>query len=293
VTEFSPAKLNLFLAVTGRRPDGYHDLLSVATPLRWGDELAAEVAAGVADTLACDDPAVPGDASNLILRAAAAFRAAGGTAPPLAFSLTKRIPMGAGLGGGSSNAVAALRLLQRASDRPLPSAALAAVAAGIGADCSLFLAPGPVVMRGRGEQIAALPAEAERRLVGRRAYLFKPGFSVATAWAYARLRDHPEGMLPPAAAEARLQQWTEAAGAPADALLFNQLEIPVFAKYPALPVLLDVLRQRFGLNARMSGSGSACFCLLPNAGGPSSADLTSAVHQAWGPSAFTAEVLLG
>jgi 4-diphosphocytidyl-2-C-methyl-D-erythritol kinase len=292
VTEFSPAKVNLFLAVTGRRPDGYHDLLSVAAPLRWGDELAAEPAGTGADELDCDDPAVPTDAGNLVLRAAAAFRAAGGGAPALRFVLRKRIPMSAGLGGGSSNAVAALRLLQRQAAAPLAAEALAGLAAGIGADCPLFLAPGPVVMRGRGERLEALPAEAEGRLRGRRILLFKPGFGISTAWAYARLSARPEGLPPAAAAEARLRAWVEARGAPAEELLFNQFELAAFGKYPALPVLLDRLRGDFGLAPRLSGSGSACFALLPAAGGPAVAAVTAAIRKAWGASAFVAETAL-
>jgi 4-diphosphocytidyl-2-C-methyl-D-erythritol kinase len=290
VTEFSPAKVNLFLAVTGRRPDGYHDLLSVAAPLRWGDELAAEPAD--ADTLACDDPAVPTDAANLVLRAAAAFRAAGGGAPALRFALRKRIPMSAGLGGGSSNAVAALRLLQRRAAAPLAPGALAGLAAGLGADCPLFLAPGPVVMRGRGERLEALPAEAEGRLRGRRILLFKPGFGISTAWAYARLSARPEGLPLAAEAEARLRAWIDARGAPAEELLFNQFELPAFDKFPALPALLERLRGDFGLAPRLSGSGSACFALLPAAGGPDGADLSAAIRKAWGASAFVAETAL-
>ena len=101
MTEFSPAKLNLFLAVTGRRPDGYHDLVSVVAPLAWGDDLSAHPSGDGGDRLTCDDPALPVGATNLILKAAAAFRAAGGKAPGLAFRLAKRIPVGAGLGSFS------------------------------------------------------------------------------------------------------------------------------------------------------------------------------------------------
>jgi len=291
-TEFSPAKLNLFLAVTGRRPDGYHDLVSVVAPLRWGDELAAAPGAGTRDTLECADPAVPRGEANLVLRAAAAFRAAGGQGPALHFTLTKRIPPGAGLGGGSSNAVAALRLCQAHATAPLAPAALAALAAGIGADCSLFLAPGPVVMRGRGERISALPAAAAGRLRGRPVVVFKPDFGIATAWAYGRLASAPNGTLPAAAAEARLQSWLESAWAPAEALLFNSLEAPAFGKFPALPLLLAQLRRAFGLSPRMTGSGSACFLLLPQTGGPDTPAVIAAIRSAWGPSTLVVETAL-
>ena len=100
ITVFSPAKINLYLAITGRRADGFHDLVSVAAPLQFGDELAAEPLAAGGFTLECDDPAVPVDGSNLILKAAALFAATTGWEGGARFCLTKRIPMGAGLGGG-------------------------------------------------------------------------------------------------------------------------------------------------------------------------------------------------
>ena len=289
VEGFSPAKLNLFIAVTGRRPDGFHDLVSVSAPLQWGDRLEAAAAGGREDTLACDDSAVPADGSNLILRAAQAFRAATGWRTGVHFDLKKRIPMGAGLGGGSSNAVAALRALNRLAGAPLSAGALAELAAGLGSDCPLFLADGPVVMRGRGERITALPPAAAGRLRGRRVLVFKPGFPISTAWAYGRMA--AAGAYQSAAeAEARLTDW-ERGGAPAEALLANGMEAVAFAKYPALPVLLDRLRTRSGLSPRLSGSGSACFALLPETGG-APAEAMAAIREAWGPQAFIQETRL-
>jgi 4-diphosphocytidyl-2-C-methyl-D-erythritol kinase len=289
VEVFSPAKLNLFLAITGRRPDGFHELLSVAAPLQWGDRLRAEATAGEGFTLACGEPSVPTDGTNLILRAARAFQAAAGRPVGARFTLEKRIPLGAGLGGGSSNAVAALRALNRLAGEPLGAAALAALAAELGSDCPLFLAEGPVVMRGRGERISPLPALAAGRLRGRRALLFKPGFPIATAWAYRRLAESGD-YAPAAEAAARLAAW-EAGSAPGEDLLANGLEAVAFAKFPALPVLLDRLRSRCGLAPRLSGSGSACFALLPeDVGLPAGA--IAAIREAWGPSAFVQEARL-
>ena len=115
---FSPAKLNLYLAVTGRRADGFHDLVSLAVPLVWGDELRVTPTDG-AFTLTCNDPAVPVDDTNLVLRAAHSFRTATGWTGGARFVLEKRIPMGAGLGGGSSNATIALRALNHLAGAPL------------------------------------------------------------------------------------------------------------------------------------------------------------------------------
>jgi len=252
---FAPAKLNLFLAVTGRRADGFHDLVSVVSPLTYGDTLRAEPASGF--SLVCAEPGVPVDASNLVLKAAAAFNQAAAEknagVTGARFFLDKRIPMGAGLGGGSSDAVAALRLLNGASGSGpvLGAGELVRVAAQVGSDCPLFLHDGPVIMRGRGERVTALPA---------------------------------------AEAEARVAAWIGDPAAPLETLLYNNMEGPAFAKYLALPVLLEQLRSRFGLIARMSGSGSACFALL----GPDTdaGPILAAIREAWGQSAFAIETRL-
>lgn len=295
-TEFSPAKINLFLAVTGRRADGYHDLVSVAAPLDFGDELSAESGArsqepaGARFTLECAVPEVPGDGSNLVLKAAQAFAAAAGWQGGANFKLTKRIPLGAGLGGGSSNAVAALRALNRLSGAALGEAELAEIAGSLGSDCPLFSRNAPVIMRGRGERIAALPASAVARVRGRRVLLFKPGFSVSTAWAYGRMAEEtPAHYRPAAEAEARLAAWVDG-HAPVEELLANNMEGVAFEKYPALPVLLAKLQREFGLAAGMSGSGSACFALLRD--DTVTAPAVARIRECWGPAAFVQEARL-
>ena len=288
---FSPAKLNLLLAVTGRRADGFHDLVSVVAPVEFGDRLKLEAAAEF--SLGCDDPAVPADGTNLVLKAAQAFRAATGWTGGARFTLAKCIPMGAGLGGGSSNAAMALAGLNRLAGGPLTAERLARVAAEVGSDCARFLAGGPVVMRGRGEQVTALPAAVTTRLRGRRVLILKPAFAVATPWAYARLAARaPGGYLAAGEAEARVEAFVRAveAGAAWEDSLFNSLEGPAFAKFAALPVLLRQLRARFGLAPRMSGSGSACFALLPD--GAPVAEIGAAVREAWGATALVVETRL-
>jgi len=283
----APAKVNLFLAVTGRRPDGFHDIVSVAAPLAWGDSLAMEPA-GASFTVACDDPAVPCDASNLVIRAAGAFAEASGWRGGARFSIAKRIPPGAGLGGASSDAVSALVALNAHAGAPLDAAALARVAAAVGSDCPLFLAGGPVAMRGRGERVERLADAASRRIRGARVLVFKPAFPVATPWAYAALAaESPEGYVAAGEAEARLSAWVGDAQAPLGRLLFNSMERPVFAKYPAIPVLLDALRERFGVRSRMSGSGSACYALLGEDADAS--PLAEAIRQAWGAAALVVD----
>jgi 4-diphosphocytidyl-2-C-methyl-D-erythritol kinase len=289
VSIFAPAKLNLFLAVTGRRPDGFHDLVSVVAQVDFGDTLHAEPAAEF--SLECTAADIPLDDSNLVLKAAAAFRAATKWAGGARFRLEKRIPVGAGLGGGSSDGVAALRACNALAGQPLKPADLARLAAQLGSDCALFLHEGPVVMRGRGERITGLPPAVAARLRGRRVLLFKPAFSIATPWAYAQLAADPAAnYLPATAAELRLNAWFQADEASAEDLLLNTMEPPAFAKFPALPLLLQRLQSAFGLQPRMSGSGSACFAFLPD-DSPVPAS-TAMIRDAWGESAFVAEARL-
>jgi len=281
---FAPAKLNLFLAITGRRADGFHDLVSVVATVGWGDTL--RVAAGVPGEfhLACDDPSVPVDERNLVLKAARAFVGATGWQGGATFSLEKRIPMGAGLGGGSSDAVAALRALNEISGERLPAGKLAEIAATLGSDCPLFLSDGPVTMRGRGERVEVLAAPAAVRLRGRRVLIFKPGFGIATPWAYRQMVAMPGSYLAVDAAEERLRAWIEAADAPAEELLFNNMEGVAFAKFVALPTLFEQLRDRFAVAPRMSGSGSACFVFLPSEA-PMAA-MQQLIRSAWGDGTF-------
>jgi 4-diphosphocytidyl-2-C-methyl-D-erythritol kinase len=304
---FAPAKLNLFLAITGRRNDGFHDLVSVVAPLTFGDTLTVELrdmsATKARFEVTCNDPAVPTDASNLVIRAAQAFVDQTKWTGAAVFRLDKKIPAGAGLGGGSSDGVAALRALNQLCGERLTGVEMARVAATLGSDCPLFLHDRAVVMRGRGERIEPVSEDAARRLRSRRVLVFKPSFGVATAWAYQRMAamaDATAKQSPAPAvdsvylasplAEKRLAAWLGDSQAPAEALLFNNLERPAFEKYLALPSLLDQLRGDFGLAPRMTGSGSACFAFLPE-NAPVAA-ITEAIRAGWGDSAFVIETNL-
>ena len=288
VTVASPAKLNLSLAITGRRADGYHELISVVALVAFGDELRAELVAPElahdGTTLACAAAGVPLDGTNLVLRAAAAFAAATGWRRAVAFTLVKRIPIGAGLGGGSSNAVAALRALEQLSGHQLGAEERIELAAGLGSDCPLFWYAGPVLMRGRGEHLEALPSAATARVRGRRVMIFKPAFGVATAWAFKELAGRPEWYASAKETEASLGRWCADENATPEQLPGNTLEHPVFAKWPALPVMLAWLRERHGVTARMSGSGSACYAWLEK--GTDEAAVVATIREGWGNVAF-------
>lgn len=284
---FAPAKLNLFLAVTGRRPDGFHELVSLAAPLDWGDTLRLEEAG--ATTLECDQADLAVDETNLVLRAAQLFRAETRWEGHVKFALQKRIPLGAGLGGGSSDGVAALRALNEWTGFPLDEKRLATLAAQLGSDCALFLGAAPVVMRGRGE-ITSSAGSAAARISGRRVLIFKPEFSIATRWAFTKLAETPQDYVPASVANARLEAWLANPQASLESLLFNNMERVAFGKYVALPTLLQELRDRFALAPRMSGSGSACFAILPS--NAPVAEISAAIRASWGPSAVVREARL-
>lgn len=290
ITLHSPAKLNLFLAITGRRADGFHDLVSVATPVVFGDTLTVEPSAkGFA--LSCNEPELDTGEANLIMRAARAYAAATGWAGGARFLLEKRIPMGAGLGGGSSNATTALVALNQLAGGLLSRVDLGRIAVRLGSDCALFLQEGPVVMRGRGEHVEALPAEAAARLSGRRVLIFKPAFGINTGWAYGRMAAQaPDSYLSSREAEIRLCNWIDKRGADAGGLLYNNMEAPAFEKYIALPVALERLREVHGLAPRMSGSGSACFALLAETAVV--ADIAETLRGLWGRECFVTDTRL-
>ena len=274
------AKLNLSLAITGRRADGFHELVSLVAAVELADELG--FTPGPVFALTCDDPTVPADGSNLVLRAAEVYARHRPDCVRGTFRLTKRIPHGAGLGGGSSDAAAALRLLDQAAPAPLGPAALEAFAAEVGSDCAYFVRGGLKVMRGRGEHLEALPATATAALQGRRVLIIKPPFGVPTPEAYAGLAQAGRYQAP-GEAEARLAAWV--AGPAADpAALGNDLAAPVFAKHLALPTALGWLRDRHGLTFQLTGSGSACFAWA----GPEVevGPIMGTLRAAWGPAAW-------
>ena len=280
------AKLNLSLAITGRRADGFHELISLVAPIALADTLTLDVGRPLG--LTCDDASLPVDGSNLVLKAAAAYVKRRPSAPTGHFHLTKKVPHGAGLGGGSSDAAAALRLLDQASGDPLGLEFLETLAAEVGSDCPFFVRGQAAVMRGRGERLEILPLAARAALAGRKVVLVKPPFGVPTPEAYALLAK--AGKYRPAAqAEAELAAWI-AQPAADPSVLGNDLAAPVFAKYLALPVGLESFRRATGVNWQMTGSGSACFAFVSD--GFDHARLRADVRRAWGPGAWVEETVI-
>ena len=286
LVEAAQAKLNLSLAITGRRADGFHELVSLVAPVALADTLTLDVGRPLG--LTCDDAALPVDGTNLVLKAAAAYARHRPSAPTGHFHLTKRVPHGAGLGGGSADAAAALRLLDRASGDPLGPAELEVLAAEVGSDCPFFVRGQAAVMRGRGERLEILPAAARAALAGRKVVLAKPPFGVPTPEAYGLLVK--AGKYRPAAqAEAELAAWL-ARPATDPVRLGNDLAAPVFAKYLALPAGLASFRRVTGTDWQMTGSGSACFAWVED--GFDQAGLRADAVRVWGPGAWVAETVI-
>ncbi|GAC1340958.1 MAG: 4-(cytidine 5'-diphospho)-2-C-methyl-D-erythritol kinase [Acetobacteraceae bacterium] len=253
--EAARAKVNLFLHVLGRRPDGYHLLDSLAVCPGAADEVRAEPAEAL--TLAVEGPFAAGLADdNLVLRAARALAAAaGGRGARLV--LDKRLPVASGIGGGSADAAATLRLLTRLWGVAVPPAALAAIALELGADVPVCLLAEPARMGGIGELLGVAPILPACGIV-----LVNPGVAVSTAEVF-RARD--SGFSEPAVLPPR---WADAPAMATDlAALRNDLEAPALRLCPPVGEVLAWLRTQPGcLLARMSGSGATCFGLFAEEG---------------------------
>ena len=284
----SPAKVNLLLSVHGRRSDGFHELTSLVAALKFGDELNLELG-DQADVLECSDPAVPTGAENLVLKAAEAFRSRLGRAVYFKFNLEKRIPVGAGLGGGSGNAASALLGMNQLLGGPLSRQTLCEVAAELGSDCPFFIEGKPAWMFGRGETIEPLDDALAEKLLGTPVVLFKPDFSINTAWAYEYLAKKMPQLYRPEAVNTGIVEEMIQNGVLKN-VLSNTFEASVGNKYLALPTLLEQLRDS-GVVCLMSGSGSCCFALPEDKNMPV-AQIKSVVQDAWGKSVFWVETFI-
>ncbi|HUB66854.1 MAG TPA: 4-(cytidine 5'-diphospho)-2-C-methyl-D-erythritol kinase [Candidatus Methylacidiphilales bacterium] len=245
--QFAPAKINLYLHILGRRPDGFHELETLMAPISLGDTLNIElIPSGIEFT--CSDPALSGAQDNLAARAARLFLDEFKPATGARIHLDKAIPVGAGLGGGSSDAAAVLLALRELTGIKTDDAKLAELAARLGSDVPFFIDGRPAVCRGRGEIIEPVTlAESFRGL------LVHPGFGVPTPWAYKTYAQNPRAGEP---------------GRGFGGITFrNDLEPPVFSKYPWLPVAKAWFREQSEtLDALMSGSGSSLFALTRTEG---------------------------
>jgi 4-diphosphocytidyl-2-C-methyl-D-erythritol kinase len=254
----APAKLNLHLDILGRRPDGYHDLRSLFIAVDAADRLrvtlgAAEDGDGLRELVGGVD-----DRRNTIVRAVELYRRAAGTSAGVGVTVEKRIPLGAGLGGGSSDAAAALRALNHAAAHPLPPETLLKLGAGIGSDVPFFLAGARALVEGRGEKVRPLPIAPRFALV-----LLVPDFSVDTADAYRRY-DHAAPAPPGERVSSDELVRSFAEDPPEKWRFFNSFSSLLFYRFPVFARLETALRAAGALFTGVSGSGSSFFGVFPN-----------------------------
>src|SRR5437667_6600230 len=242
----APAKINLSLKILGRRGDGFHEIEKLMARISLYDKIDIERQSRWID-FSCDDPTVPSGDENLVVRVAKAFFEKTKISGGVGIKLHKKIPHGAGLGGGSSDAAATLRALNQLFEAKLSGEELAKLGSTIGSDVSFFLFESAAVCRGRGEIVSPTKLKKKFSIL-----LLKPAFSVLSAWAYSRWQDSTE--IP--GISYRTQNF--------DGQDFvNDLERPVFEKFVFLAQLKAWLLKQAEVGATlMSGSGSTVFAVL-------------------------------
>ena len=253
----APAKINLVLRVLDRRPDGYHNLWCVMQTVGLDDELHVTLSACAGVRLECREASVHTDARNLAVRAAAAvLERAGkaGRAPGVEIRLVKRIPVSAGLGGGSSDAAATIVALNALLELGWSRQDMAKVGEPLGSDVPFFFSAPTALVRGRGEDVTALALSGTRWIV-----LVNPGFPVETRWAYEQLSAERAGVRPLADGLRRIEGSGALSWDQAVALLENDFEA---ALAPTLRVLARIKNELLAAGAEaalLSGSGATVF----------------------------------
>ncbi|MEM6883705.1 MAG: 4-(cytidine 5'-diphospho)-2-C-methyl-D-erythritol kinase [Verrucomicrobiota bacterium] len=251
----SPAKVNLFLRILGKREDGFHELETLMCPVDCCDEITlAAVEAGIELTI--DGADLPTGPENLAYQAAAAVQEKAGITSGVQIHIDKKIPLGGGLAGGSSNAAVVLKGCNELWDAGLSRVELHELAAGMGSDVNLFLEEGPCLCRGRGELVEPVVWEEQLEII-----LLNPGFGIetpATFRAYAKL----PGALKRGMDGIWHSSYESRAGEVVHFQLRNDLEPAVFEKHLWIRGAKEwLLEQEETLDALMSGSGATLFTL--------------------------------
>lgn len=247
----SHAKVNLFLEVLGKRPDGYHELETVMQEVSLHDTLTFERIPGGIEII-CDNPDIPRDESNLVWKAAALMMRRYPGHGGVRVTIVKRIPLGGGMGGGSSNAAVTLKALGRMWGLGLKKAELENLAAEIGSDAPFFIGGGCALCHGRGEKVTPI------RLKKRYWYvLVFPGFAVSTKEVYANLQTYLTTTVRRGTLTYSVNCGT--AGGEGEFVPFNRLEGPAFQLHPVLRRVRNTVAAACSDGAMLSGSGSTLF----------------------------------
>lgn len=263
VTVFAPAKVNLILRVLDRRPDGFHNVWSLMQTVGLEDAVTIRLAPQHAEIrLQCDSHSLSADQTNLVYRAAVAVLAQLQQKIGLDIQLAKRIPMGAGLGGGSSDAAATILGINRLLNLGWSAARMAEIGQELGSDVPFFFHAPTAVVAGRGEQVRAIHLADSRWAV-----LVNPGFPVETKWAYQQLSTTRQGVAPLSERCSQLESQSRTTWDDVISLVSNDFEAPVFATHPVLQqIKLDLLSGGAQL-ALLSGSGATVFGIFQEEAG--------------------------
>ena len=282
----SPCKVNLLLNILGRRADGFHELETVLQPVNLCDEITFERAANGIQ-LSCSEKSLPTGPDNLIFRAAEKFLNAAGISGGVKIHLEKKIPLAAGLGGGSGNAATTLLALNELFDGALAAEKLFEIAASLGSDIPFFLQNRPALGTGRGEKIQSLehfPALKDRAIL-----LIHPGFGISTPWAYKNLARFPVALNGQNGRAQKLISLLQGSDLKAAVPQFyNSLEAPAFEKFPILQLYKEFLLAGGASAALMSGSGSTTFAICENV--PAAESLADKFRTKFGANCWTAVV---
>lgn len=255
VTVSAPAKINLVLRILDRRPDGYHNLWSLMQTVKLEDELSISINHGHSViNLRCEDPSLKTDRSNLVSRAAAAVLERSGRVVGLDIVLAKRIPMGAGLGGGSSDAAATIMGLNRILGLRWSRELMAQVGQTLGSDVPFFSFAPSATVAGRGERVTPVRIMDSRWVV-----LVNPGFPIETKWAYQQLSESRTGVAPVPHSHLVLETSPELNWKGVLEIAENDFEVPVFKAYPLLRDIKQQLIFQGAEVALLSGSGATVF----------------------------------
>ncbi|MDR0727693.1 MAG: hypothetical protein LBF26_02250 [Puniceicoccales bacterium] len=261
-----PAKLNLYLGVTGKRDDDYHDIASLVVQLNLFDHLEIRLSDIPGDdTMVCDVPEIPTDHTNTVMKALGFFRKMYEFPHRVSVVLEKNIPTGSGLGGSCSDAAFFLKTLNEMLAFPISDTDLRLMAAKVGSDAPLFLSSSPCIVKGRGDSIASLNPERLEGLRKVKILIFKPIFSINTQQVYDIL-DIPGSWnyANPNVATNFIQSLlsTYESGTFDSQCYLNTFESVVGSKYTELGLIFKDLPVYFKLFAHLTGTGSACFILL-------------------------------
>jgi 4-diphosphocytidyl-2-C-methyl-D-erythritol kinase len=251
----SPAKINLFLRICGKRPDGYHELISLMCRITLFDELSLQIGGGKTIEIHCSHPDVPADETNLAHRAASLFQRKLNSAQGVNIHLNKNIPVAAGLGGGSSNAASVLMALNTYYERPFSREQLMEMGLTLGADVPFFIFQKPAIATGIGEKLEAFEEGLPYHIL-----LLYQKISVSTAETYQNLNfGLTNDQKKPTSNSLKRDRFNPVRH------LTNDLERVTVAKYPEIGLAKEKLLNLGAIGALMSGSGPTVFGLFDNA----------------------------